>query len=753
MKQSCILNFNENFAGNTASDFDVNFNKELALEAKSEVALYNLQLRRKPIVMSADQELTLEIINGNPSNLTKSLANAARGTGTPLIQADNMVQNMGNVAITAVIEKGEYTKQEFLQYVADALNDEIADLNTAAVPYNGQGSLNFSNKYGAGEVDSRNILNYEFQFKEDDNGLFWGLVRNEDLSVMATDVAFGTTNSYAGNIQCEVAISKMVNKMPLEHVTGDYSGNISVAPAGVAETDLSVYVRGRDPISPCFYNRWDDKDPTLTGQKMCSFEWDWDVKPAAGVDKILNMCWWNTASSQNYNGTGATANSVLAAGNVYPYQKTIYGSGAHILGNTAGDINLLGETETLSNPSAGAIGQVPLSFLGLRRRIEVDGDSIIGANTMVLYQNTNLQTCCDGNLSYVTYPYDLDTAMEEIATFSFRSGLNPNGKNYTKFRWNFYAMDTSPLGTELGKPTKQTENKKVYYYQLLGFDVEGGGEWEVMYDSQHTNKYIPSELIDDGEAFFNAINPKNRDVAPSDSNTAQTASLGFQPLFTFQNCAETDSISNPMGTFMSTFSGNGAANTARPFITRSILNYSLSGVGELRNIFGIPETSRSRLGAGEDITALKNSQELLIGRCLKNPNLYPQHVGNYSGWTRIFGDGLRYNIEIQSLPIKCFNTRKPIQSTIGQKSNYNTLVTQGNERPIIYNVGGFMKDITDSSESYVYIDLEPNNLKYLSLDNSEKIKLNTLRVQIRRATTNEIANEIEDTALEILIQN
>ncbi|MAN64478.1 MAG: hypothetical protein CMI60_21310 [Parvibaculum sp.] len=573
---------------------------------------------------------------------------------------------------------------------------------------------------------------------------------------MSTDVAFGGSNAYKGNIQCEVAISKMTNNTPI--TGGSYSGNISVAPTGAAVSDLSVYVRGRDFLSPGFYNRWDDKEPTLTGKKMASFEWDWDIKPVASADKICNMCWWNTASSQNYNGTGVNANSILAAGNIMPYQKNVFGSGAHILGNTAGDINLLGETEPLSNPAAGVIGQVPLCFLGLRRRVEVDGDSIMGANTLILYQNSNLQRCCDNITDYDNYPYTLADDHEELATWSLRSGLNPNGKNYAKFRWCFYAMDTSPDIQTLKKPTaKQLHNNKVYYYQLLALDQEGPGEWTLLYDSQHTGKGIPRELIDDGETFFNAINPKNRDVAVvsnGDNPTQQTASLGFQPLFTFQNCGQTDSISNPMGTWGCNYEGNGVANSARPFIRRTIFQYSLSASGELKKIFGLPQTSKSRLGIdGGGITFEKNDEEVLLGRSLKNPNLYPQHIGNYSGWTRIFGDGLRYNIEIQSLPIKCFNTRKTNNTSVGQKNLYSLQVAQGNERPILYNVGGFGEDITDSSESFIYVQLEPNNLKYLTLDNNEKIKLNTLRVQVRRATSDEIASEIEDTSLEILIQN
>ncbi len=777
MKQSCILNFNENFGNNTASDFDVNFNRELALEAKSEVALYNLQMARKPIVVTQDQELTLELVSSLPSELQRVYYENTRGaaaskTGGRLLQANNIISELSNASITCVIEKGEYTKQEFLQYCADTLNAELIDYNTASAPYNQQGSFNFNNKYGAANTQSRNELAYKFQYKEDDNGLFWGLVRDHEPEIMAIDFPFGATSAYAGNIQAEAPIVGMKLKMFVDNQQDDgsgalsatYTGNISVAPAaagrGAGDTTLGTLVRGRDALAPSFYNRWDEKDPTLTGQKMCSFEYDWEISAEANKTKVCNQVWWNTASSQRFNGTTAGANALPVGANINPLVKTLLGPGAHIVGNGTGQVDTEEANLNISSPTPGALGQVPLSFLGIRRAVVVGANSVIQENSIVLYQNENLQRCCDGVLDYSTgtgYPYELSLSMEELATFNLRSSLNPNGKNYQKFRWNFYAMDTEPEGLELGKPSVALTNNKVYYYQLLAFNTEGGGDWDMLYDSQHTGKHIPKELIDDGEAFFNAVNVKNRDVDPdaADGHVAQSAQLGFQPLFTFQGCSETDSLINPMGTFLNTYTGDGAAGTARPIIRRSIAQYALSGTGELTRIFGIPRTSNSRRGLGTSITALKNSLENLTGRALKNPNFYPQHVGNYSGWRRLFGDGIRYNIEIQSLPIKCLNTRKTDKSIAGgtQLNSFTTFVAPGSVRPVIYNVGGFQHDLSDNNESYTYIDLEPNNLKYLTLDNPEKIKLNNLRVQVRRAATNEIASEIEDCALEILIQN
>ena len=54
---------------------------------------------------------------------------------------------------------------------------------------------------------------------------------------------------------------------------------------------------------------------------------------------------------------------------------------------------------------------------------------------------------------------------------------------------------------------------------------------------------------------------------------------------------------------------------------------------------------------------------------------------------------------------------------------------------------------------YLDKNIVPNNLKFLTLNNSAPLNLNSLNVQIRRAKTNELATELEDASVELLIKS
>ena len=56
-------------------------------------------------------------------------------------------------------------------------------------------------------------------------------------------------------------------------------------------------------------------------------------------------------------------------------------------------------------------------------------------------------------------------------------------------------------------------------------------------------------------------------------------------------------------------------------------------------------------------------------------------------------------------------------------------------------------------QTFVNLFKEPNNLKFLTLNNSAPLNLNELNVQIRRAKTNELATELEDASIELLIKS
>ena len=121
---------------------------------------------------------------------------------------------------------------------------------------------------------------------------------------------------------------------------------------------------------------------------------------------------------------------------------------------------------------------------------------------------------------------------------------------------------------------------------------------------------------------------------------------------------------------------------------------------------------------------------------LFNPNKYPSNKDE-SGLTKLGTDGLRYNIEV-NLPIKAYNTTEETTNDIGQ------------QRTIVYNTNTATEDDPSPTVGLVNKTIEPNNLKYLSLNNPEELKLNTLDIQIRRSKTNELADEITDASVELL---
>ncbi len=113
-----------------------------------------------------------------------------------------------------------------------------------------------------------------------------------------------------------------------------------------------------------------------------------------------------------------------------------------------------------------------------------------------------------------------------------------------------------------------------------------------------------------------------------------------------------------------------------------------------------------------------------------------------AGIMNLFGDNIRYNIEIPSLPIKTFNTTSTVDFNLG------------NERTIIYGTGVFLTgNLTEINNTFVNLNIEPNNLKFISLNNNKSIKLNNIKVQIRKAGTNKEATEITDCSIELMFKN
>ena len=108
------------------------------------------------------------------------------------------------------------------------------------------------------------------------------------------------------------------------------------------------------------------------------------------------------------------------------------------------------------------------------------------------------------------------------------------------------------------------------------------------------------------------------------------------------------------------------------------------------------------------------------------------------------------NIEITSLPIKTYNTTS-------RQKDYNTkpfVNPAGSIRPVVFNVPTLIEgETTQINSVYLTKEVKPTIPKFISLDNAERVKLNTLEIKVTRAETNEEADEITDCKLELIIKN
>lgn len=256
-----------------------------------------------------------------------------------------------------------------------------------------------------------------------------------------------------------------------------------------------------------------------------------------------------------------------------------------------------------------------------------------------------------------------------------------------------------------------------YYFRVLGFNINTPtdsnnfndyleGNNSILYDSKQDNINISINVI---SQFF-------KYEIGGDQFLQEQYYSGLVPTFYFSDLTGTDSsdygYSNIKGNFI-------YDDTQSPAVTNrdvvGLLRYSFSPLGdELKEIFGKDEIINI------------------------NPNGWDRFQNNNYGIDEIFGNRTNYNIQIQNLPIKSFNS--------------TTDKNIGNEQPILFSLNnGFSGNLTEINSGNIIRTIYPPQLKYLALNNDRPIKLNNLHVKITRATTNQEADELEDAKLEILI--
>jgi len=120
----------------------------------------------------------------------------------------------------------------------------------------------------------------------------------------------------------------------------------------------------------------------------------------------------------------------------------------------------------------------------------------------------------------------------------------------------------------------------------------------------------------------------------------------------------------------------------------------------------------------------------------------PLHQSPDFGVSQFFQDDTVYNIEVNNLPIKTY------QSTTSSNVNVNI----GSKRPIVFKANSLFEGKVDNLNSSRVVRTHYENFnKLLKLKNKYKTERNQLDISVRRAKTNELATEITDCSLELTI--
>ena len=292
-------------------------------------------------------------------------------------------------------------------------------------------------------------------------------------------------------------------------------------------------------------------------------------------------------------------------------------------------------------------------------------------------------------------------------------GLNTN--DGIKLRYEVYCQDNivnysqATLGVIM--PIRQ------YYCRVL-MSSPYEDNYQVIYDSKNYGKSMKADVVESG-VFFQLLE--------SYSDPTKNTTGGLQPVVFFYDSGASDwVVSNIRASNIANLDKH---NTTDPVSRWSVLfpceGYSMSSsTKELENILRV--TSDNQIDVLSPISTFFN------------PNCYPRNAES-GGMTSLGSDLTRYNIEL-NLPIKAYNNTENDSNDIGQT---RTIVF--NTDPVIEETGGY-------SAGLVNKNLQPPDIKFLSLNNPSSIKLNELRVNIRDSKTNKLAEEISDAGIELLFK-
>jgi hypothetical protein len=641
--QSVILNFNKNYANSKGYQFTQLVNQQLEIHPNSMVALYTGNLVRKPIVLSEDTIVSI--------NITSQFPTTEQITSITLNQ-----ELVGETLIEATISKGHYSKLTFCRELVQKINAQIEvfeGLDTDVYPFNG------------GDPATMKIP-YKMFYDMKDGQFFLGLRYHmkEETSLTYDDNYVVSFEDLNDNCNTSQGITFIEERQKIFHRTTKVD-------------NWNAYALGNQPIkgmSYCFTEDGvNDKLESDISFSTCQVQ---ATLPSSGTSDLeflyaldntyFQSKWANTSTVE-------TSNIVYASGNI----------------------------------------DVPVCSLGAYFDLSMDTDGFTKQSLMIIV-NEELEFA--GNAEYQSeiarddYVSALKQIVKEIDLTKYEIDLT----YVTTFRWEIYCENS--VARETGFINRGIEDNRNYYVRFLSQSPYQQGSNQVLFDSKQIGYLINPEMVENGYLF-------QQIQSYSNPNTSVTG--GLCPQFFFKNSDENFVVYNPRQN--STVSLSDGRNNFE-------FNLGVNGYN-----FEVKDENNVNTSSLENILGVSQNSLLTFSNTNFNPNNYPKKA-DLAGLTQLGSDRTRYNIEL-NLPIKAYNTTESSVNNLGQT------------RTIIYNTNPVVEDVTNISSGLINASIDPNNIKFLSLNNEKELKLNNIEVSIRRAKTNELAEEITDASIELLIQS
>tara|TARA_R110000787_G_scaffold135927_2_gene248314 strand:- start:1234 stop:3321 length:2088 start_codon:yes stop_codon:yes gene_type:complete len=590
------------------------------------------------------------------------------------------------------LSAGSYSRDSLCNNILVEANNRIAnDINDKnLVILNDPAQANF-------QINSTDVKNnYSYYMDYDENDFFLGLRRGkqnlvETLNGPANQQVWlgGGNNSETRNIGVKIFADTAGTPATL----GVYGSNASV------QTDSwTQFLRAETAIMPCCMKNPDIPNPIYQGEESY-YSFQVDIGRAGGdVKKQMLVGFINTLFQSEWT-----------------------------------DSNI----PELTTFPVNDLGEIPNVYLGANFiQTTVAGEITESYIDLVMPMSLNSQIdefqYLD-NIGQASAPFNGSNQMMRLAKIPIPENIPPNPDTQPsisgKYKFNFYyeVYNQNQNRFELYS-TEDVKPNRIYFFQ---FSVEGRDGYTVLYDSKKNGVHINANWIDDGALF---------ECVESQRDDNELVSTGFMPIVFFRNTHETDFLRNPSGNFVLLYDEQNTEFRAKQIVTE----YSFfSDNKDISNILGIPKGNTNPFPSIVQPITIDTVEFQPPNYGLKNlydPNAYPLSR-KLGGLVKLFSDNVRYNIEL-NLALKAFNSTEGDANNIAQK------------RAIIFNQDPFVEgETTLINSNSIYKNIEPNTIKWLTLNNNVALGINNLRLEIRRSKTNVLAREILDSEVEILIKS